>query len=271
MSATIFDSVQTTKKILGRLKKEVKKLNFRPLFCDILVGSDPVSLSFVKLKGEKAEEIGLRFQLIQLPENSTTDQLLETILGLEKDRNLSGLVVQLPLPKHIDQKKVLSSIKSNVDADCLSGQTVLVPPTAGAILTILDSLELELEAKTILVVGRGELVGRPVKDLLERRGLNVVVADKTTNDLAGLTLSADVIITGAGQPGLIRGEMVKKGVILIDAGTADQSGSIVGDIETASVLETASFLSPTPGGVGPVTVAKLLENVVKLAKMRKPV
>ncbi|MBI2607370.1 MAG: bifunctional 5,10-methylenetetrahydrofolate dehydrogenase/5,10-methenyltetrahydrofolate cyclohydrolase [Candidatus Doudnabacteria bacterium] len=269
MPAKIIDSRQIAQTIIERLKTEVSKLNFRPLFCDILVGSDPVSLSFVKLKGKRAEEIGLDFKMIQLSENTTTEQLIEQIEQLGREPNLSGLIVQLPLPPHIDQKKILDSIDPSLDADCLSGQSKLVPPTAGAVLTILDSLGLDLSSKQILVVGQGELVGKPVSKLLKQRGLSIMSADRATKNLSNLTRSADVIISGAGQPGLIKKNSIKDGAVLIDAGTADQAGGIVGDIDTASVSEKASYISATPGGVGPVTVAKLLENVVKLAKMKK--
>lgn len=270
MSATIFNSVQITEKILGKLKTEVKKLNFRPLFCDILVGNDPVSLSYVKIKGKKAIEIGLDFKLVQLSKSISTQELILEIKEIEKEPNLSGLIIQLPLPDSIDQQKVLSIINPEIDADCLSGKAKLVSPTAGAIITILGSLNLDLASKNILVIGQGELVGKPVTKMLEEKGLKITVADRSTDNLLTLTQNADVIISGAGSPRLINGKMIKQGSILIDAGTADLTEGIVGDIDTRSVIFKAGFLSPTPGGVGPVTVAKLLENVVKLAKMRKP-
>jgi methylenetetrahydrofolate dehydrogenase (NADP+) / methenyltetrahydrofolate cyclohydrolase len=269
MTAQIIDGKVIADKILNQLKPEVEQLKFRPLFCDILVGVDPVSLSFVKIKGRRAEEIGLDFRLVQLAEGIGTKDLIREIEALEQEPNLSGLIVQLPLPNQIDQARILKTIRPEFDADCLSGASKLIPPTAGAIIEILDFLELDLTRQKILIVGHGELVGKPVKKILEDRGHIVQVADRSTNDLFDLTKAADIIISGAGQPNLITGDMIKPGAVLIDAGTAETEGGIVGDIETNSVKTKAAFFSPTPGGVGPVTVAKLLENVVKLAKMRK--
>jgi len=237
METQIIDGRFIANKILKRLKTEVKQLRFRPLFCDILVGSDPVSLSFVRIKGKKATEIGLDFRLVGLDADITTAQLITQIEKIESEPNLRGLIVQLPLPGQIDQKKILQSIKKEFDADCLGGKSELIGPTASAIIEILDSLNLDLREKEILVIGRGELVGKPVSKILAERGLNVITADRSTGELSDLTSRADVIISGAGYPNLINSTMIKQGVILIDAGTAESEGGIVGDMNIDSLKE----------------------------------
>ncbi len=262
-------------KILEELKQEVARLSFRPLFCDLLVGDDQVSKSYVNIKAKRAQEIGLEFKLIQLPVDVTTGQLILELTEVQKNLQLAGLIVQLPLPVSLDKALILNAIDSKVDVDYLSdvngklfyeGKNKLTPPTAAAVMTLLDSLELDLKLMNILVVGQGDLVGRPVTFLLRERQLKVTTADTSTNDLQSLTKKADIIISGTGQAKLIKGDMIKPGAILIDCGTTESGGGIVGDIDSDSVSSIAGFVSPVPGGVGPVTVARLLYNVVAVAK-----
>jgi methylenetetrahydrofolate dehydrogenase (NADP+)/methenyltetrahydrofolate cyclohydrolase len=272
----VINGSEIARKILSELKQEVKKLSFQPLFCDILIGDDSVSQSYVKLKAKRAKEIGLKFELITLPQNVSASEVLEKISEIQKNPHLAGLIVQLPLPQHLDRDQILNAIRSEVDVDSLgaintelfyAGKSKILPPTAAAVITVLDSLELDLKQKQFLVVGQGELVGKPVAYLLKQKGFNVKTADDKTENLKKLLLNANVIIAGAGHPGLITGDQIKSGVILIDCGTSESAGSIVGDIDTESVLDKASFLSAVPGGVGPVTVAMLLKNVVEAACM----
>lgn len=260
---------------LGACALRVQKLGFAPVFIDVLVGTDPVQLSYVNIKGKMAKRIGIDFRLEQLPEHITTEALIESITALAATPNVCGLIVQLPLPSNIDTVAVLRAIPRSIDVDCISpdqsrgfyqGDQTLVPPTASAILTLLDSLQQDLHEKKIVVVGQGPLVGKPVTFLLHRRGYDVFGADRSTPDLQKLLQTADVIIAGTGRAGLITGESIKPGAIVIDAGTAETDGGIVGDVDTASVEPVASFVSPVPGGVGPVTVSELLANVVTVAE-----
>jgi len=253
--------------ILSKLRSEVKRLAFTPLFCDILVGDDAVGASYVKIKAKRAEEIGLNFQLIQLPGSATTDDVVAQIKKIQLEPFLAGLIIQLPLPAAIDKTIVLNAIDPRVDVDGLGELSKkMPPPTAGAVEAILDSLKLDLKPMQILVIGQGELVGKPVTNLLKNRGLNVTTADAATENLKELSLAADIIISGVGQPKLINDGLIKPGVILIDCGTSESAGSIVGDVDSESVAAKAKFLAPVPGGVGPVTVAKLLQNVVRVAQ-----
>ncbi len=252
-------------KILTELKTEVAELPFRPLFCDVLVGEDAVSRSYVNIKLRRAEEIGLEGRCVALPISATTTEVIAAIQAIQKEKNLAGLIIQLPLPKELDQALILSAIAPQFDVDALTAKSQFVPPTAAAVLEVLDSLNLNLATQKILMIGQGDLVGRPVTALLTERGLNVQTADGST-DLQSIVPNADIIISGTGQPKLITGDLIKQAAVLIDCGTAESGGGIVGDVDLESVRDKASVVSPVPGGVGPITVAKLLSNVVESAK-----
>ena len=188
---------------------------------------------------------------------------------------MCGLIIQLPLPLQINTQEVLNAIALRIDVDCTggtngdlfySGKALIEPPTALAICELLDSIGVDLANKKFLVVGQGQLVGKPVSFILKQKGYTVDVADDKTENILDLMKQADVIISAAGKPKLITGEKIKPGAIIIDAGTAESDGGIVGDVDFESVRNVASAISPVPGGVGPVTIAKLLQNVLKVAK-----
>ncbi len=271
----IIDGREIAKKILEELKSQLGRLSFKPLFCDVLVGEDAVSASFVKIKAQTAENLGIDFKLAKYPNNLTASHLVEEIQKLNQVPHMSGLIVQLPLPESLPKDIILDAINPDIDVDCVgsvnsknfyAGSSFFVPPTAGAILYILDSLQVDLKNLKFLVIGQGELVGKPVTFLLKQRGYAVDTADKSTQNLAELLRSADVIISAAGTAGLVRGSEIKIGAIVVDAGSSEQNGSITGDVDFMSVQNKASFITPVPGGVGPVTVAMLLKNVVEAAK-----
>ncbi len=273
--ATIVNGKEIAKVILDELSAQVGKLGFVPLFCDVLVGDDSVARSYVNTKAKAAEAIGLKFQMLEVPADITNEDLIAKIRKIQEDKALSGLIIQLPVPPHLDKNMILSAIDPWVDVDCLNpsnselfykGRSQFLPPTAAAIMTVLMSLKIDLSKLNILVIGQGELVGRPVTFLLKELGHQVYTADESTQDLKNLARAADVIISGTGQPKLITADLIKEGAVVIDCGTAESSGSIVGDVDLDSVKAKASFVSPVPGGVGPVTVARLLYNVVLAAK-----
>ena len=201
---------------------------------------------------------------------------------------MCGIIVQLPLPEHLDKREILNSIDSRLDVDCLGDvtsekfyndyntQTDLGYPTALACMALLDSIDLDLDPSTplgagrkIVVLGQGMLVGRPVSALLEFRGLSSVIVRSKTENKEKLIKEADIIISGMGKGKYITGNMIKFGAIVIDAGTSESDGGIVGDVDLESVKDVAGYVSPVPGGVGPVTVAMLLKNVLKVAKNLK--
>ena len=279
---TIIDGKKLREKILTKIKKEVASLSFQPVFCDVLVGGDSSSVQYVRMKMKTAESVGIKFHNASFPAAITTEELVEEIKKINKIENMCGIIVQLPLPPSLDRRTVLDAIDSHLDVDCLGnvastefydGKTSLGFPTALACMALLDSvvdsLNLNLKEKNIVVLGRGELVGKPVTALLHFRGLSPSVISSQTENKETLIKNADIIISGIGHGKYITGDMIKKGVILIDAGTSESSGAIVGDVDLESVKDVASFVSPVPGGVGPVTVAMLLNNVLNVAKNLK--
>ena len=190
---------------------------------------------------------------------------------------MCGIIVQLPLPTELDSRKILDSIDSRLDVDCLGtiasqefydGKSSLVSPAALACMSLLDSVKLDLIGKKIIVLGSGELVGKPVATLLRLKGINPEIITSKTENKEELIKEADVIISGIGQGKFITGEMIKPQAVLIDAGTSESNSSIIGDVDLESVRDVAGFVSPVPGGVGPVTVAMLLKNVLSVSKIK---
>jgi 5,10-methylene-tetrahydrofolate dehydrogenase/methenyl tetrahydrofolate cyclohydrolase len=273
----IIDGKKIKNEILTAVKKEVAALSFTPIFCDILVGNDSASLQYVKMKAKNSKAVGLEFHDANFPASITTADLIKEIKILNKIPKMCGIIVQLPLPEHLDKQAILDSIDPRLDVDCLgsvrsgefyNGKTVeeIGFPTALSCLAILDSLKLNLVDKTILVLGQGNLVGKPVTALLKFRGLKPEIIKSKTENQEQLIKQADIIISGIGKGKYLTGAMIKKGAVLIDAGTSESDSGIVGDIDLESVKDVASYVSPVPGGVGPVTVAMLLKNVLTVAK-----
>lgn len=261
------------------ITREVARLPFKPVLCDVVVGNDPVSLSYVNIKGKRAKECGMEFSLVQLPETSTEEEIIGTIKQQQENKNLCGLIVQLPLPANLDANRILEQISLEIDVDAINPQAAnssqaqnLVPPTAGAILHILNSLPSDivpdLSKEKFVVLGQGDLVGKPVTENLQALGYEVETILADTPNRAEILKSATVIISGVGKAGILNGDEVGENVVVIDAGTSESGGSIAGDVDFATVAPKARMITPSPGGVGPITVAKLLENVLKVAQSR---
>jgi len=276
----IIDGKKIRDEILAKIKKEVVLLPFQPVFSDILVGNDVASTQYVKIKARTAERVGIHFHNANFPASISTDDLIKEIKILNKIPNMCGIIIQLPLPSHLDRRAVLDAIDPQLDVDCLGtvasekfynsykGENDLGFPTALACMALLDSLNFSLKGKIIVVLGQGELVGKPVAELLRSRDLIYQpVASKTVNK-ENFLLQADIVISGIGKGKYITGNMIKFGAVLIDAGTSESDTGLVGDVDLESVKNVAEYVSPTPGGVGPVTVAMLLNNVLKVAKLK---
>lgn len=273
---TIIDGRKISKEILAEIKKEINSLPFQPIFCDVLVGDNSVSLQYVNMKRRMAEEIGIHFQEAFFPADITTEDLIKEIKILNKIPNMCGIIVQLPLPLALDRRAILDAIDSNLDVDCLgtvasekfyNDVTNMGFPTALACMELLDSTGFGLDSgKKVTVLGFGDLVGKPVNALLEARGFNPDVIRTKTENKEQLIKQADIIISGMGKGKYIRGDMIKDKVVIIDAGTSESNSGIIGDIDLESVKDVASFISPVPGGVGPMTIAMLFRNVLKVAK-----
>ncbi len=271
------DGRKIKEEILKDVKDQVFRLPFTPVFCDIIVGDDETSALYVRIKAKNATSVGIKFRTIEFPNSITTDELIIEIENLNKVPHICGVIVQLPLPEHIDRKKVLDAIDPSIDVDCLGENTSnkfyndtgkISFPTALACINILDSLNLKLVDKNIVVLGQGVLVGRPVSHLLRSRGLQIKTINSKTDDTLKLIKNADIIISAIGKGKFITGSMIKKNVVIIDAGTSEENGAIVGDVDFDSVADIVSYITPSPGGVGPVTVAMLLRNVFLVANQK---
>lgn len=274
----IIDGKKIRNEILEEVKKGVEELPFVPVFCDILVEGDPVSAQYVLMKEKTAESVGIKFRSAVFPVSITTEELIEEIENLNRVPHMCGIIVQLPLPSHIDTESVIDAIDPNLDVDCLGvrasqmfydNANPIGFPAALACIKALDFVNVDLADKNIVVLGQGRLVGKPVTHLLKMRDLQVTPIDSKTENREELLKNADVIISGIGRGRFITGDMVKEGSIIIDAGTSEDNGSVVGDVDLDSVARVAFHVSPTPGGVGPITVAILLANVLIVARKFK--
>jgi len=277
MQTQIIDGRKIKDEILKEVKESVLSLSFTPLFCDILVGNNMSSIQYVQMKARIAESVGIKFRTAEFKDSASNDEIIEEIENLNRVPHMCGIIIQLPLPSHIDKRMVLDAILPGLDVDCLGiinsenfykNEGGIGYPTGLACVKILDSLNLDLSDKKILVLGQGSLVGLPVTHLLKSRGLEVSVVNTKTINTEILIKNADVIISAIGKAKYIKGDMIKEGVIIIDAGTSEDNGAVVGDVDLDSVMNIASFVSPTPGGVGPVTVAMLLKNVLRVAEKK---
>ncbi|MCL5407512.1 MAG: bifunctional 5,10-methylenetetrahydrofolate dehydrogenase/5,10-methenyltetrahydrofolate cyclohydrolase [Patescibacteria group bacterium] len=244
-----------------QIKKDLKTA---PTLGVILVGEDSSSVSYIKIKEKKAASLGLGFQLFHLSGITPEKKVTELIRELNVNKYISGIVVQLPLPPEFQTEKILKQIKGEKDVDGFYGS--FMAPTAQAILEILKFYKINIKGKKIVIIGHGRLVGQPLEKILQGQGLKPVVCDSKTVDLKAKTLEADIIVTAAGVPSLIKPEMVKADTIIIDAGNSEAAGKIVGDVDSEVYLKIKAY-SPVPGGVGPVTVACLMKNIVETTKM----
>lgn len=274
----VIDGKKIAAEILYRVREQVAALSFVPVFCDILVGDDPASVQYVKMKAVAAEQVGMKFLAANFPASITTEELVNEIKKINLTPFICGLIIQLPLPEHINKTLALNAIDPKIDVDCTgevntrkfySGRADLEFPTAKAVMKILDSSGVDFKTKNSLIMGFGQLVGKPVSFCFQQRGWPHIVARSKTENIEKLLAEADVIISAVGKPKLITAEKIKFGSIVIDAGTSEgDTGTVVGDVDFLSVKDVASLVSPVPGGVGPVTVACLLENVCSVAKSK---
>jgi len=259
----IYYGKPVAEKIYERIEKEKQDLREKPFLAIILVGNDPSSSAYVHLKEKIAVRLGFGFKIYHFLENVTQVELENLISVLNSDKSVSGIVVQLPLPASIDTNKIIENVDEKKDIDGLLGN--FVAPTAQAILDILNYYQIDLNQKKIVIVGHGRLVGQPLEKILKNQKINVAICDSKTNNLKEETLQADILISATGVPGLILPEMVRVDTIVIDAGSSEANGKMVGDV-SPSVYDKITNFTPNPGGVGPVTVAELFLNLIKATK-----
>ena len=286
MSATLMDGKTLGQKIRESVKIRAAALRAKgitPCLAVVLVGEDPASLSYVKSKEKALAEAGMESCDIRLPQITSEAELLSLITNLNKDKKIHGILVQSPVPKHIDEEKVNAAVAPEKDVDCFHpvsvGNMVLdrpgfLPCTPHGVLVFLKEYDIPVTGANVVVVGRSNIVGKPLANLLIRREYNatVTVCHTGTKDLSRHTLQADILIAAAGKAGFIKPEMVKEGVTVIDVGinrvpdsSAAKGYRVCGDVDPA-VAEKAAFFTPVPGGVGLMTVAMLLQNVVEAAE-----
>lgn len=243
----------------------------------VLVGNDPASQIYVRNKQKACEEVGFRAFEYRLNENSTQEQLLDLIRVLNKDDKVHGILVQLPLPKHIDEQTVILTIAPEKDVDAfhpmnvgriMIGNYEFLPCTPAGVMELIDSTGVDLNGANCVVVGRSNIVGKPMAMLLLHRNATVTICHSRTRNLAEVCAGADILVSAVGKPHFIRADMVKDGAVVIDVGmNHDENGKLCGDVEFAEVEPKASYITPVPGGVGPMTITMLLKNTLHAAKL----
>lgn len=258
--------------ILKELKELAQGKGYR--LAVVMVGDNPVSRSYVEKKKQAANSLGIELSIYDLPASASQDDIERELSSLANNESVTGIIVQLPLPSHLPTQEILDCIPLKKDPDLLSsasfgafalGSSFMLPPTVAAVARLLEKGSVDLKGKDVVLVGAGRLVGLPLSLWLMRKGATVHVANEHTRDLPSLCSRADILVSAVGKQNLITSSMVKEGAVVIDAGTSVEAGETKGDVDEQSISSRAGMLSPVPGGVGPVTVACLLENLVKLA------
>jgi methylenetetrahydrofolate dehydrogenase (NADP+)/methenyltetrahydrofolate cyclohydrolase len=263
----LIDGRKAREKLLPALKEKIKNLLFIPTLSIIQVGNRHDSTAFIAAKRSFAKKIGVREIHIKLPENISEIDLIKRIKECNADRNIHGLIVQLPLPPHIDQDKIINSIDKKKDADGLISPDV-TPATARGIRELLAFYEIPLSRKKVTVLGQSVLVGKPIAKMCRDQGAIVMVCDSRTPDIKNETKKADIIISAVGKPGLLNIDHVSTGQIIIDVGiTRIDEENLVGDVYFESVKDIVYAITPVPGGVGPMTVFALFENLIDLCSL----
>ncbi len=263
-------------RIRARVAGEVAPLG-RLGLATILVGEDPASQVYIRHKHAAAEEVGIEPVDIRLPEEVSQAEVLERVAEVNQDDAIDGLLVQTPLPAHLDEPEVQAAVDPAKDVDGLHplnagllylGRPALVPATPLGVMALLEEYDVPIEGARAVVLGRSEIVGRPVAQLLTHANATVTVCHSRTRDLGRHTLDADILVAAVGVPGIVSREMVKRGAAVIDVGITRTEAGLVGDVEPGAA-EVAGQLTPVPGGVGPMTIALLLENTVRAARYRR--
>lgn len=277
MTAEILNGREIAKDYRADLERQVSELKEKgvtPNLTVVIVGNDGASLSYVKSKNKAAENIGMESGIVHLEEDATEEEVLKTVESLNQDKNVHGILVQVPLPKQVDENKVLDAITPEKDVDgfnpvnigkLYTGQETFVPCTPLGIMELLKHTG-SLEGKDVAVIGRSHIVGQPVAKLLTDQNATVTLMHSRTKDMVSKIKDFDVVVSAVGKPGLLTGEDIKEGAIVIDVGNTVVDGKLVGDVDYESASEKASYITPVPGGVGPLTITMVLNNTLLAAK-----
>ena len=281
MAAMILDGLATSKTIREEIKAGVAELvetkGVAPHLAVVIVGEDPASQVYVNMKKKAAVAAGMLSTVHELPENTLQEQVVEIVSTLSADPNIHGVMVQHPVPKHLDEQAILDTVSPDKDVDGISrhslgslmtGDPMFVSATPAGIIELLNRYELPIKGQHAVVVGRSIILGKPVALLLLNRHATVTVCHTRTRDLGEMTRQADILVAAVGKPEMITGDMIKEGAIVVDAGYNKVEGrdKDVGDVDFAAASEKASAITPVPGGVGPMTIAMLLSNTLRAAR-----
>jgi methylenetetrahydrofolate dehydrogenase (NADP+)/methenyltetrahydrofolate cyclohydrolase len=280
----LIDGKKTSAEIKAEIAEEVKKMNKKPHLAAVLVGHDGGSETYVAHKIKSCEEVGFKSSLIRFEDDVTEEELLQTVKKLNEDSDVDGFIVQLPLPKHIDEQKVIEAIDPKKDVDgfhpvnlgkLVAGLDTFVSATPSGIVDLLKRYNVETAGKHCVIIGRSNIVGRPLSILMSQKGIDatVTVCHSRTENLKEIALTADILVAAIGRPGFVTADMVKEGAVVIDVGTtrvkSDQTKSgwkLKGDVDFDEVSKKVSLITPVPGGVGPMTICSLLKNTLKAGK-----
>lgn len=276
--AKILSGKELSEKLLIKQAEEVAQLKQKgivPGLVVILVGEDPASQIYVRNKMRACEKVGIYSETIRLEENTSEERLIEIIDRLNSDEKINGILVQLPLPRHIDEQNVLMRISPNKDVDgfhiasagkLFTGQKSMLPCTPKGIMYMLDDAKIVFEGKNAVVIGRSNIVGKPIAMLLLNRNCTVTICHSRTQNLSEFTKHADILVAAVGKAKFVTADMVKKGAVVVDVGINRVDGKVVGDVDFEPVSEVAGYITPVPGGVGKMTISMLIQNTIEAAK-----
>lgn len=276
---TTLDGKALAQKVKERVRQEAAGLPRRPGLAMVLVGEDPASHVYVRGKSRDCEQCGIYSETYDLPENTTQTQLLALVEELNGREDIDGIIVELPLPMHLDERQVLEAVAPDKDVDCFHpfnagklfvGEKGFLPCTPAGIMELLEEYHIDPAGKRAVVVGRSNIVGKPVAMLLMKKDATVTICHSRTEGLAEICRQADILVAAVGKRGVLTADMVKEGAVVIDvAMNRDEDGKLCGDLDHTATAEKAAYLSPVPGGVGPMTRAVLMENTLFAAKKRQ--
>lgn len=272
----IIDGKKISLDIKNEVKQQVEKLNpLQPALAVILVGDNPASAVYVKNKKIACGYVGIRSEAFELPQQTSENELLNLIDRLNKDNTINGILVQLPLPKHIDEEKILLAISPDKDVDgfhpynvgsMMIGKDTFLPCTPAGIIQLLKRSNVEIQGKNCVVIGRSNIVGKPVSQLLLNENGTVTICHSKTKNLAEICKRADILVVAIGKAKFVTADMISKGVVIIDVGmNRDENGKLCGDVDFDACKDIAAAITPVPGGVGPMTIAMLMKNCLKAA------
>lgn len=276
----ILDGKTLSEKILDNIKQKVSNLNSKPGLAVILAGNNPASEVYVRNKEKQAQNAGFNSSVYKLPENVTKEELLNLINKLNDDEKTDGILLQLPLPKHLAAYDFLDKIDPKKDVDgfhpinagklFLNEKPYAIPCTPKGIVRLLDEYKIQIEGRNVVIAGRSNIVGKPLSALLLNRSATVTIVHSKTKNLPEITKKADILISATGKKNMITKDMIKKGAAVIDVGIIrDENNKLRGDVDFNGVKDIAGFITPVPGGVGPMTIAMLMENTLELHFLNK--